>query len=38
MDLLRLLVQTAIIFLHSVNQLIILMVMCGVLFEIQTEF
>jgi hypothetical protein len=30
--------QTAIIFLNSVNQLIFVMVKCGVLFEVRTEF
>jgi len=31
-------VQTAIISLNSVNQLIFVMVKCGVLFEVRTEF
>jgi hypothetical protein len=31
-------VQTAIISLNSINQLIFVMVNCGVLFEVQTEF
>jgi hypothetical protein len=30
--------QTAIISLNSVNQLIVLMVKCGVLYEVRTEF
>jgi D-alanyl-lipoteichoic acid acyltransferase DltB (MBOAT superfamily) len=30
--------QTAIISLNSVNQLIFVMVKCGVLFEVRTEF
>jgi hypothetical protein len=31
-------VYTAIISLNSVNQLILVMVKCGVLFEVRTEF
>jgi hypothetical protein len=31
-------VQTAIMLLNSVNQLIFVMVKCGVLFEVRTEF
>jgi hypothetical protein len=31
-------VQTAIIYLNSVNKLIFVMVKCGVLFEVRTEF
>jgi hypothetical protein len=31
-------VWTEIIFLYSVNQLIFVMVKCGVLFEVRTEF
>jgi hypothetical protein len=38
MDLERFLVQTAIISLNTVNQLIFLMVKCDVLFEVRTEF
>jgi hypothetical protein len=38
MDLVRLLVKTAIISLNSVNQLIFVMVKCGVFFEVGTEF
>jgi hypothetical protein len=30
--------EAAIIFLNSVNQLIFVMVKCGVLFEVRTEF
>jgi hypothetical protein len=30
--------QTAIISLNSINQLIFVMVKCGVLFEVRTEF
>jgi hypothetical protein len=30
--------QTTIIFLNSVNQLILVMVKCGVLFEVRNEF
>jgi hypothetical protein len=30
--------NTAIISLNSVNQLIVVMVKCGVLFEVRTEF
>jgi hypothetical protein len=30
--------QTGIIFLNIVNQLIFVMVKCGVLFEVRTEF
>jgi hypothetical protein len=33
-----LLLQTAIIFLNSVNRLIFVMVKCGVLFEVRTVF
>jgi hypothetical protein len=38
MDLVRFSVQTAIIFLNSVNHLIFLMAKCAVLFEVRTEF
>jgi hypothetical protein len=38
MGFVRLSLQTAIIFLNSVNQLIFVMVKCGVLFEVRTEF
>jgi hypothetical protein len=38
MDLVRLLVKTAIISLNSVNQLIFVMVKCEVFFEVGTEF
>jgi hypothetical protein len=38
MDLVRFLVQRAIISLNSVNQLIFVMAKCGVLFEVRTEF
>jgi hypothetical protein len=37
-DLVRFLVKTAIISLNSFNYLIFLMVKCGVLFEVRTEF
>jgi hypothetical protein len=30
--------QTAVIYLNSINQLIFVMVKCGVLFEVRTEF
>jgi hypothetical protein len=30
--------QTSIISLNSINQMIFLMVKCGVLFEVRTEF
>jgi hypothetical protein len=38
MDVVRFLEYTAIISLNSVNQLIFVMVKCGVLFEVRTEF
>jgi hypothetical protein len=38
MYLVRSLLLTVIISLNSVNQLIFLMVKCGVLFEVRTEF
>jgi hypothetical protein len=38
MGFLRFLLQTAIISLNSINQLIFVMVKCGVLFEVRTEF
>jgi hypothetical protein len=37
-DFVRFSLQTAIISLNSVNQLIFVMVKCGVLFEVRTEF
>jgi hypothetical protein len=38
MDLMWFSDYTAIISLNSINQLMILMVKCGVLFEVRTEF
>jgi hypothetical protein len=38
MGFVRFSMQTAIISLNSVNQLIFVMVKCGVLFEVQIEF
>jgi hypothetical protein len=35
---LRVSLYTAIIYLNSINQLIFVMVKCGVLFEVRTEF
>jgi hypothetical protein len=37
MDVVWLSLQTAIIFLNNINQLIFVMVKCGVLFEARTE-
>jgi hypothetical protein len=37
-NLVRFSLLTAIIFLNSVNQLIFVMVKCGVLFEVRTDF
>jgi hypothetical protein len=38
MDFERFSLQTEIISLNGINQLIIVMVKCGVLFEVRTEF
>jgi hypothetical protein len=38
MSFMRVPLQTAIISLNNINKLMVLMVKCGVLFEVRTEF
>jgi hypothetical protein len=38
MGFIKFVLQTAIIFLNNINQLIFVRVKCGVLFEVRTEF